>query len=76
MDQLRRHCAAELSELQQCGGLQQDLLAALNVTYPQQVPRQSHPKDTQLGHVWDLRQNASNSVYISTNAGRPEQGVQ
>ncbi|XP_018517099.1 sperm-associated antigen 5 [Lates calcarifer] len=37
MEQLRTHCATEMSELQKSVGSQQELLAALNQAYPQQV---------------------------------------
>ncbi|PWA30720.1 hypothetical protein CCH79_00009171, partial [Gambusia affinis] len=37
MDQLRTHCASEISALQKCVGSQEELLTALNQTYPDQV---------------------------------------
>ncbi|MED6293820.1 hypothetical protein CHARACLAT_014578, partial [Characodon lateralis] len=37
MEQLRTHCASEISALEKCVGSQQELLAALNQTYPDQV---------------------------------------
>ncbi|XP_038134523.1 sperm-associated antigen 5 [Cyprinodon tularosa] len=37
MDQLRMHCASEISALEKCVGSQQELLAALNQVYPKQV---------------------------------------
>ncbi|KAK5865625.1 hypothetical protein PBY51_019879 [Eleginops maclovinus] len=37
MEQLRTHCASEISELERMVGSQQELLAALNQTYPEQV---------------------------------------
>ncbi|XP_027874602.1 sperm-associated antigen 5 isoform X2 [Xiphophorus couchianus] len=37
MDQLRTHCASEVSALEKCVGSQEELLAALNQTYPDQV---------------------------------------
>uniref|UniRef100_A0A3Q1EGB6 Sperm associated antigen 5 n=1 Tax=Acanthochromis polyacanthus TaxID=80966 RepID=A0A3Q1EGB6_9TELE len=37
MDQLRTHCAAEISALEKSVGCQQELLAALHQTYPEQV---------------------------------------
>ncbi|KAI3353100.1 hypothetical protein L3Q82_019669, partial [Scortum barcoo] len=37
MTQLRTHCATEISELERNVGSQQDLLAAINQTYPEQV---------------------------------------
>ncbi|XP_008303672.1 sperm-associated antigen 5 [Stegastes partitus] len=37
MDQLRTHCATEISALEKSVGCQQELLAALNQTYPEQV---------------------------------------
>uniref|UniRef100_A0A665XCP5 Sperm associated antigen 5 n=1 Tax=Echeneis naucrates TaxID=173247 RepID=A0A665XCP5_ECHNA len=37
MDQLRTHCAKEISELEKSVGSQQDLLAALNQVYPEQI---------------------------------------
>lgn len=39
MEQLRTHCAAEISALEQSVGSQKELLAALNQTYPEQVRR-------------------------------------
>ncbi|XP_023151061.2 sperm-associated antigen 5 [Amphiprion ocellaris] len=37
MDQLRTHCATEISALEKSVGCQQELLTALNQTYPEQV---------------------------------------
>uniref|UniRef100_A0A087XSH2 Sperm associated antigen 5 n=1 Tax=Poecilia formosa TaxID=48698 RepID=A0A087XSH2_POEFO len=37
MDQLRTHCASEVSALEKCVGSQEELLVALNQTYPDQV---------------------------------------
>uniref|UniRef100_A0A3Q2PVC1 Sperm associated antigen 5 n=1 Tax=Fundulus heteroclitus TaxID=8078 RepID=A0A3Q2PVC1_FUNHE len=37
MDQLRAHCGSEISALEKCVGSQQELLAALNQAYPDQV---------------------------------------
>ncbi|XP_056223916.1 sperm-associated antigen 5 [Seriola aureovittata] len=37
MDQLRTHCATEMSELEKSVGSQQELLAAVNQAYPEQV---------------------------------------
>ncbi|XP_030004690.1 sperm-associated antigen 5 [Sphaeramia orbicularis] len=37
MDQLRTHCATEISELERSVGSQQQLLSALHQTYPEQV---------------------------------------
>ncbi|KAM4751507.1 sperm-associated antigen 5 [Anableps anableps] len=37
MDQLRTRCASEISALEKCVGSQEELLAALNQTYPDQV---------------------------------------
>lgn len=37
MDQLRAHCAKEISELERVVGSQQELSAALDQTYPQLV---------------------------------------
>uniref|UniRef100_UPI0037E80108 sperm-associated antigen 5 n=1 Tax=Semicossyphus pulcher TaxID=241346 RepID=UPI0037E80108 len=37
MEQLRTHCATEISELESIVGSHQDLLAALSQTYPEQV---------------------------------------
>ncbi|XP_013863232.1 sperm-associated antigen 5 [Austrofundulus limnaeus] len=37
MEQLRMHCAAEISALEKSVGSQKELLAALNQTYPEQV---------------------------------------
>ncbi|XP_071360634.1 sperm-associated antigen 5 isoform X2 [Trachinotus anak] len=37
MEQLRTHCAREMSELEKSVGSQQELLAALNQAYPEQV---------------------------------------
>ncbi|XP_076585034.1 sperm-associated antigen 5 [Chaetodon auriga] len=37
MEQLRTHCATEISELERIVGSQQELLAALDRTYPEQV---------------------------------------
>ncbi|KAK2817161.1 hypothetical protein Q5P01_025352 [Channa striata] len=37
MKQLRKHCATEISEFEKCVGSQQELLAALNQAYPEQV---------------------------------------
>ncbi|KAF7223591.1 sperm-associated antigen 5 isoform X2 [Nothobranchius furzeri] len=36
-EQLRRHCASEISALERSVGSQQELLAALNQTYPEQI---------------------------------------
>uniref|UniRef100_A0A3P8T1N9 Sperm associated antigen 5 n=1 Tax=Amphiprion percula TaxID=161767 RepID=A0A3P8T1N9_AMPPE len=40
MDQLRTHCATEISALEKSVGCQQELLTALNQTYPEQVQKQ------------------------------------
>lgn len=37
MEQLRTHCATEISELERIVGSQKELLAALDQTYPEQV---------------------------------------
>lgn len=42
MDQLRAHCAIEISELERVVGSQQELSAALNQTYPQLVTEIRH----------------------------------
>uniref|UniRef100_A0A8D3CJB6 Si:dkey-25o16.4 n=1 Tax=Scophthalmus maximus TaxID=52904 RepID=A0A8D3CJB6_SCOMX len=41
MEQLRTHCAAEMSELEKSVGSQQELLDALNQAYPEQVRTKS-----------------------------------
>ncbi|KAK2918857.1 sperm-associated antigen 5 isoform X1 [Channa argus] len=37
MEQLKKHCATEILEFEKCVGSQQELLAALNEAYPEQV---------------------------------------
>lgn len=37
MDQLRKRCSTEICELEKCVGSQQELLSALNKTYPEQA---------------------------------------
>ena len=44
MEQLRTHCATEISELERMVGSQQELLAALHKTYPEQVRRRERGK--------------------------------
>lgn len=41
MEQLRTHCATQISELEKCVGSQQELLAALNQAYPEQARSKS-----------------------------------
>lgn len=42
MEQLRRHCSAEISALEESVGSQQQLVAALRHTYPEQVHTHTH----------------------------------
>lgn len=44
MEQLRTHCATEISELERIVGSQQELSAALDQTYPQQVQKTGKSK--------------------------------
>uniref|UniRef100_A0A665XCP2 Sperm-associated antigen 5 n=1 Tax=Echeneis naucrates TaxID=173247 RepID=A0A665XCP2_ECHNA len=53
MDQLRTHCAKEISELEKSVGSQQDLLAALNQVYPEQVAL-NHASNETLNYASEL----------------------
>lgn len=44
MEQLRTHCATEISELERMVGSQQELSAALDKTYPEQVQGRERAK--------------------------------
>lgn len=48
MEQLRTHCATEISDLERLVGSQQELLDALNRTYPEQVTEQAKTKQLDL----------------------------
>ncbi|KAM4585425.1 sperm-associated antigen 5 [Odontesthes bonariensis] len=66
MEQLRTHCAAEISTLEKCVGSQQELLTALNQTYPEQVGLNEACDET-LGSASELLSQTMNDHYSLMN---------
>ena len=67
MEQLRTHCAAEISTLEKSVGSQQELLTALNQTYPEQVHRSIKVKDSALQSFINLSISFSLLMQVGLN---------
>lgn len=72
MEQLRKHCATEISHLEKSVGSQRELLAALNQSYPELV--QKTGKNKRLNNNC-TQLNMSNFFFVFTNAGWIKRGL-
>lgn len=78
-EQLRTHSATEISELERIVGSQQELLAALNQTYPEQVTKNVQKQNSFVKSIQSNIQQCVSMVFFSPfsiNTGCLKPGLQ